>query len=48
MGGDNGMMVRGSRYQLVQLHFHHPSEERINNRGFASISALSNSRSSIR
>ncbi|MEP6972046.1 MAG: carbonic anhydrase family protein, partial [Betaproteobacteria bacterium] len=37
MGGDNGMMVRGSRYQLVQLHFHHPSEERINYRSFAMV-----------
>lgn len=34
MGGDNGIIVRGSRFQLMQLQFHHPAEERINSRGF--------------
>ncbi len=38
--GDNGITVRGSRYQLMQVHFHHPSEERINNRGFAMVAHL--------
>lgn len=38
--GDNGIMVRGSRFQLLQLHFHHPSEERINHRGFAMVAHL--------
>ena len=32
--GDNGILVRGTRYQLLQLHFRHPSEERINHRSF--------------
>ena len=40
MNGDNGIVVRGSRYQLMQLHFHHPSEERINHRGFAMVAHL--------
>lgn len=40
VSGDNGIMVRGSRYQLVQLHFHHPSEERINFRSFAMVAHL--------
>jgi carbonic anhydrase len=40
VSGDNGIMVRGSRYQLVQLHFHHPSEERINYRSFAMVAHL--------
>jgi carbonic anhydrase len=38
--GDNGIIVRGSRFQLLQLHFHHPSEERINHRGFAMVAHL--------
>ncbi|MEO7939136.1 MAG: carbonic anhydrase family protein [Burkholderiaceae bacterium] len=40
MHDDNGIVVRGSRYQLLQLHFHHPSEERINQRGFAMVAHL--------
>lgn len=40
IAGDNGITVRGSRYQLVQLHFHHPSEERINYRSFAMVAHL--------
>lgn len=40
MAGDNGMTVRGTRYQLLQLHFHHPAEERINHRGFAMAAHL--------
>ena len=38
--GDNGIIVRGSRFQLLQLHFHHPSEERINYRSFAMVAHL--------
>ena len=38
--GDNGINVRGSRYQLLQVHFHHPSEERINYRSFAMVAHL--------
>ncbi len=40
VAGDNGMTVRGTRYQLLQLHFHHPAEERINHRGFAMVAHL--------
>lgn len=40
MTGDNGITVRGSRFQLLQLHFHHPSEERINHRSFAMVAHL--------
>ncbi len=40
MAGDNGMTVRGTRYQLLQIHFHHPAEERINHRGFAMVAHL--------
>lgn len=35
--GDNALTVRGSTYKLVQLHFHHPAEERVNNQGFAMV-----------
>lgn len=35
VAGDNTLTVRGSTYKLVQLHFHHPAEERVNNQGFA-------------
>ncbi len=40
INGDNAIFVRGSRYQLVQVHFHHPSEERINHRSFAMVAHL--------
>jgi carbonic anhydrase len=40
VNGDNGIVVRGSRFQLLQLHFHHPSEERINHRSFAMVAHL--------
>jgi carbonic anhydrase len=32
--------VGGKRYQLTQFHFHHPSEERINGKGFAMVAHL--------
>ena len=32
--GDNSLTVRGTTYQLVQFHFHHPAEERINGQGY--------------
>jgi carbonic anhydrase len=32
--------VGGQRYQLTQFHFHHPSEERINGKGFAMVAHL--------
>jgi carbonic anhydrase len=32
--------VGGTRYQLKQFHFHHPSEERIDGKGFAMVAHL--------
>jgi len=32
--------VGGKRYQLTQFHFHHPSEEQINGKGFAMVAHL--------
>ena len=34
------ILVSGERYELVQLHFHTPSEERINGRGFDMVAHL--------
>ena len=38
--GDNRITVRGSEFKLLQFHFHHPSEERINSQGFAMVAHL--------
>jgi carbonic anhydrase len=38
--GDNSLTVRDSTYKLVQFHFHHPSEEQVNYRGFAMVAHL--------
>lgn len=38
--GRNSIQVRGSAYQLVQFHFHHPAEEKINDKGFAMVAHL--------
>ena len=38
--GNNSITVRGSNYQLLQFHFHHPSEERVNFRSFAMVAHL--------
>lgn len=38
--GDNSMTVRGTTYKLVQFHFHHPSEERVNYKGFSMVAHL--------
>ncbi len=38
--GDNTLTVRGSTYKLVQFHFHHPAEERLNYKGFAMVAHL--------
>ena len=38
--GNNAITVRGSSYQLLQFHFHHPSEERVNFRSFAMVAHL--------
>ena len=40
VAGDNTLTVRGSVYKLLQFHFHTPSEERINYRGFAMVAHL--------
>ncbi len=37
---DNQLNVRGSAYRLLQMHFHHPSEERINQRDFPMVAHL--------
>ena len=38
--GHNWIRVRGSVYQLVQFHFHHPAEEKVNYKGFAMVAHL--------
>lgn len=38
--GDNAIIVRGSEYKLIQFHFHHPSEERVNYKSFAMVAHL--------
>ena len=38
--GDNSVTVRGSSYKLLEFHFHAPSEERINDQGFAMVAHL--------
>ena len=37
LGGDNSITVRGTNFRLLQFHFHHPSEERVNHRSFAMV-----------
>jgi carbonic anhydrase len=36
----NGITVMGKRYELVQFHFHRPSEERVNGRQFDMVAHL--------
>ena len=36
----NTLTVRGSTFDLVQFHFHHPAEERVNYKGFAMVAHL--------
>ncbi|MCE4556909.1 carbonic anhydrase [Roseateles cellulosilyticus] len=36
----NGLTVMGKRYELVQFHFHRPSEERVNGRQFDMVAHL--------
>jgi carbonic anhydrase len=36
----NGIVVQGHRYELVQFHFHRPSEERINGRQYEMVAHL--------
>jgi carbonic anhydrase len=38
--GNNDLTVRGSRYKLLQFHFHTPSEEQVNGQGFAMVAHL--------
>jgi len=36
----NGLSIMGRRYELVQFHFHRPSEERVNGRQFDMVAHL--------
>ncbi|MFT3858456.1 MAG: carbonic anhydrase family protein [Aquabacterium sp.] len=36
----NGIIVQGRRYELIQFHFHRPSEERINGRQYEMVAHL--------
>lgn len=38
--GDNSLTVRGNSYRLLQFHFHHPAEEKVNHKGFAMVAHL--------
>lgn len=38
--GDNTLTVRGNTYLLIQFHFHHPAEERINDQGYPMVAHL--------
>jgi carbonic anhydrase len=40
VGSGNSIQVMGRRYELVQFHFHRPSEERINGRVFDMVAHL--------
>ncbi len=40
LAGGNSIEVLGRRYELVQFHFHRPSEERINGRQFDMVAHL--------
>jgi carbonic anhydrase len=40
LAGHNTLYVRGSAYQLIQFHFHHPAEERVNYKGFSMVAHL--------
>lgn len=40
VAGDNSITVRGTNYRLLQFHFHHPSEERVNYRSFSMVAHL--------
>lgn len=36
----NTLSVRGSTYQQLQFHFHHPAEEKVNYKGFSMVAHL--------
>jgi carbonic anhydrase len=38
--GSGGISVGGEHYELVQFHFHHPSEERIHGKRYAMVAHL--------
>ena len=40
LGQGNTMSVMGRQYDLIQFHFHRPSEERINGKGFDMVAHL--------
>jgi carbonic anhydrase len=40
LAGNNILYVRGSAYKLIQFHFHHPAEERVNYKGFSMVAHL--------
>ncbi len=40
IGGGNQIRVMGRRFDLVQFHFHRPSEERVNGQGFQMVAHL--------
>jgi len=40
LGGGNSIEVQGRRFDLVQFHFHRPSEERVNGRQFDMVAHL--------
>jgi carbonic anhydrase len=40
VGGGNSIEIQGRRYDLVQFHFHRPSEERVNGRQFDMVAHL--------
>ncbi len=40
VGEGLGLTVMGKRHELIQLHFHRPSEERINGRGYDMVAHL--------
>jgi carbonic anhydrase len=40
LSGENSLSVRGQTYKLVQFHFHHPAEERINSRVYPMVAHL--------
>src|SRR5689334_3677292 len=39
-GAGSSISVAGRRYELVQFHFHHPSEERINGKSYPMVAHL--------
>lgn len=40
LAGNNTLYVRGSAYKLIQFHFHHPAEEKVNYKGFSMVAHL--------